>query len=641
MNNALTYHNIVESMPDALKPFSDSAHHELIAAISKNSAVYVSSEKHCFISDSLGKDEAEGLLSFLVGSGIAFNYFMVSADTIKKLRQSLGSDAISSQHKPNLRLISAAESDHTSVAGDDEDIQSLDLTKHHQISNLLLSSPNLFVSDSFIGYFSSNEDKSVCMEINRYFTAHRGSSLHWYKKESSYIQKLRTKNGLDSKQAVSFVAGFDDVDLPPLFKEIINAAIDAGSTDVRIALRKSSLKSNIAMRVKDSYKPLVISTPVSRENLEAMARALINAYLVRQDAATRRDFSLSEPQDCQIPFKLSNGNEINIRYSSIPEQGGCAITLRIPNTRQNTKPMGLKELGLEPQQVALVEEALRSGSGGIFFTGKTGSGKTTMIASCLDLLPEYSSVITMQDPIEINIQRPVMIHVPINDESPTMNWSRIAGQTLRHDPEVLMVGEIRLDDVAKTLVQMTDTGHLVLTTLHVGSAIAVPRRLATFNIGDRELRNETLFRLIVAVKLLETLCPSCKIPLAKVTPRATRHIRVKKYFSQESSACIRNEAGCEKCGHTGLVGKTSIAEVLVPTPYTMELIIENRTAELRKLLRDAGWISLEDHAAMKVKRGYVCAFMADDELDIKFGSSDIESVFDYSAFAAELCELEA
>lgn len=609
---------------------------ELVNSLRINDNVFISRGGAVLISNDLSDEVKRTAINYLKSSVQVNKVISVPNGLIGILREKLlQTENMKAELSlvPDIQGFKSISDDlvNSSIEMDEQYKLPFELSSYPSIGGLILKAESIYLSRNLHGLFCETTPKDLISKINQ--ECHRlfSKAPKWVRSTTDKIDHFRKYYGDSLIKEFDNKTQYDDpeADISPLFTEIMSKAIENNASDVKINIRKKGSPSNVAMKIRDDYVDLELRNVITADSLYGMLRSVINSYLSRKNAG-HEDFRIDEPQDFQIPY-IHKGRQINIRFSSLPsEQKTCSITLRIPNLNQNSEPKPLDELGFEPVQVHHIKEALK-GTGGIFFAGATGSGKTTAIASCLGYLPPYTPVVTMQDPIEINLERPVMTHVPIDDESSKMNWSRISGQVLRHNPKVIMIGEIRLDDVASALVKMADTGHLTITTVHVESALYIPRRLSSFNIPERDLKNDTLFKLLVAVKVVDTLCADCKLPLQTFKPKSLSELRVHNYFQDDDNVFCRNPDGCRKCGYSGLQGRTLFAEVLVHNSVVMRLIFENDINGARKLLKETGWISLEDHAERKVRRGLVCPFIADSVIQIKFGSSALDQPIDYRA----------
>ena len=300
------------------------------------------------------------------------------------------------------------------------------------------------------------------------------------------------------------------------------------------------------------------------------------------------------PQDGRIPLALA-GRQIDTRVSSLPGHYGERIVLRILDRSTGLRP--LADLGLSPQQQALLKRLSGFPNGIILATGPTGAGKTTTLYSLLQLADRAErNIVTVEDPIEYDL--PGISQSQINAEI-GMSFAAGLRATLRQDPDVILVGEVRDPETAQTAAQAALTGHLVFSSLHANSSVGAIVRLRDLGL-DNFLIAATL-RGVVAQRLLRRLCPSCRQPQPVTdTARALfqRHGLAQPTEIHQPQGC----AACEGSGHAGRIGIFEMAEV---TPQITAAIDRGATeAELKDLALGAGE-TLIGQGLLAVARGEV------------------------------------
>lgn len=306
------------------------------------------------------------------------------------------------------------------------------------------------------------------------------------------------------------------------------------------------------------------------------------------------------PQDGRYSFML-NDRKIDLRVSSIPSEFGDNIVIRILDSGK--KFVSFEELGFAERHLEMLREAYKMRHGMILITGPTGSGKTTTMYS---LLKEFNTpdrkIITLENPIEYHLHRIVQSQI-VEDKGYT--FDKALESVLRQDPDVVMVGEIRNKVVAKTALQAALTGHVVLSTIHTNSAIeAIPRLL---NMEVDGFMVAPAVDLIVAQRLVRTVCPNCKKE-EKVSDK-TRVYLEKELKKIEEISGIKREVpemlpvpiGCAVCNHTGYKRRMVIAEIIPLDEELKEMILENRSIlELQKYVRSKGYLDLKQDGILKV-----------------------------------------
>jgi type II secretory ATPase GspE/PulE/Tfp pilus assembly ATPase PilB-like protein len=306
------------------------------------------------------------------------------------------------------------------------------------------------------------------------------------------------------------------------------------------------------------------------------------------------------PQDGRYSFML-NDRKIDLRVSSIPSEFGDNIVIRILDSGK--KFVSFEELGFAERHLEMLREAYKMRHGMILITGPTGSGKTTTMYS---LLKEFNTpdrkIITLENPIEYHLHRIVQSQI-VEDKGYT--FDKALESVLRQDPDVVMVGEIRNKVVAKTALQAALTGHVVLSTIHTNSAIeAIPRLL---NMEVDGFMVAPAVDLIVAQRLVRTVCPNCKKE-EKVSDK-TRVYLEKELKKIEEISGIKREVpemlpvpiGCAVCNHTGYKRRMVIAEIIPLDEELKEMILENRSIlELQNYVRSKGYLDLKQDGILKV-----------------------------------------
>jgi len=293
------------------------------------------------------------------------------------------------------------------------------------------------------------------------------------------------------------------------------------------------------------------------------------------------------PQDGR--FKVRVGSvDLDLRVSFLPTPCGESIVLRILNT---TRLYKLDELGLPDKERSLLKELITKPHGIIFLTGPTGSGKTTTLYSCLSKMnTDAHKIITIEDPIEYQLKGITQIQI---NPAIGLTFAKGLRSMLRHDPDIMMVGEVRDLETATTAVQVALTGHLIFSTLHTNDAASGITRL--MDMGIEPFLITSTVQCFIAQRLVRTLCDACKSP-ADITAEMVRmfgHDELAGY-----DGVIFEHKGCDACHGTGYRGRQAIYEFLVLNDEFRRLIIRREEAHILKekatgsgmrTLRQAGW----------------------------------------------------
>lgn len=286
----------------------------------------------------------------------------------------------------------------------------------------------------------------------------------------------------------------------------------------------------------------------------------------------------------------------DVRVASLPVRHGERLTIRLLSAdREN---LTLQNLGMSPAHLATVENLLDSPHGLFLLTGPTGSGKsTTLYAAIRHLLRRHPyNILTVEDPIEYEIPGVAQAEV---DSSDKVSFAKALRSLLRHDPDVVMIGEIRDRESLDTAVKASLTGHLVLSTLHTNDAPGAVTRLADMGL-EPHLIAATL-RISIAQRLVPRLCPACRAPyvLSDADAALLGHPAL-------AGKTAYRPAGCLRCAGRGIVGRTALFELFVPDPETATLIAQ-RTPQpvLAKHIAEHGHLPLAADAIEKILAGVI------------------------------------
>lgn len=341
----------------------------------------------------------------------------------------------------------------------------------------------------------------------------------------------------------------EDAPVIQLVNQLLRRAVLAGASDLHVEPYEGGLRAR--MRI-DGFLQLVLDrsdVPVKR----IVSRLKVMAGL---DIAETR-----LPQDGRIPLRLG-GRLIDTRVSSLPGNYGERVVLRILD--RSTGLMPLDGLGLSPDQVTMLERLSKLPNGIILATGPTGSGKTTTLYSLLKLANrDERNIVTVEDPIEYDL--PGVSQSQINAEI-GMTFAAGLRATLRQDPDVILVGEIRDGETASVAAQAALTGHLVFSSLHANGSVSAVVRLRDLGL-DNFLIAATL-RGVIAQRLLRRLCPACRQPHPPSPSEGA-------YFTRHGLAVperVFDAIGCPQCNASGYSGRVGIFEMLEVTEAVREAI---------------------------------------------------------------------
>ena len=355
--------------------------------------------------------------------------------------------------------------------------------------------------------------------------------------------------------------------------------IEAGDRDVRVKFRIDGALYAKVDPIDMAYHQTLIS------RIKVMSEL---------DIAERRI-----PQDGRFRVRYK-GRTVDFRVSILPSAYGENCVIRILDKEQISeefKNLSLDVVGFDPEDLQRFRLYIKEPYGMVLVTGPTGSGKTTTLYGALnEIRNEEDKIITIEDPVEYQLQG--IMQIPVNEKK-GLTFARGLRSILRHDPDKIMVGEIRDEETAQIAIQSALTGHLVFTTVHANNVIDVIGRF--LNMGVEPYNFVSSLNCVLAQRLVRLLCPICKrhdLPSAE-TLRLSG-IRPEDAKGREFFMNV----GCDACNHTGYRGRTAIHELLDMTDAIREMIIARRPgSEIRRQAEKEGLSSLRESAVKKVFRG--------------------------------------
>nr|ADD93370.1 general secretory pathway protein E [uncultured marine bacterium MedDCM-OCT-S01-C143] len=387
----------------------------------------------------------------------------------------------------------------------------------------------------------------------------------------------------DIEEAVDLLDSEDEAPIIRLVNSLISQAIKEHASDIHIEPAERELL--VRFRIDGILYEKI--RPPKKLQASITSRLKIQAGL---NIAEKR-----LPQDGRIRIKMA-GKDVDIRVATAPTSYGERITLRLLD-RSNIL-LGLGDLGFSPENEKELEQLIRRPHGIILVTGPTGSGKSTTLYACLSSInrPDLN-ILTIEDPVEY--QLPGVSQTQVN---PKINLTFASGlrSFLRHDPDVIMVGEIRDLETAEIAIQAALTGHLVLSTIHTNDAASAVTRLVDMGVEPFLVASSIVG--ILAQRLVRTVCPECKQPYV-----ANREEVLELGLSPDMVGPRPNffrGPGCVKCLGTGYLGRSGIHELLTPTDEVRQLVLQNVDAgTIKKQARKQGMRTMREDGARKVLAG--------------------------------------
>jgi type IV pilus assembly protein PilB len=390
----------------------------------------------------------------------------------------------------------------------------------------------------------------------------------------------------EDQQSATPAEAASDVEDAPIVRflnKILMDAVQMGASDIHFEPYEKYYR--IRLRVDGVLRDHAMPPLSIREKLVSRIKVL-----ARLDIAEKR-----VPQDGRMRLILSATRAIDFRVSTLPTLFGEKTVMRILDATQ--AQMGIDALGYDPDQKALLLDAITRPYGMVLVTGPTGSGKTVSLYSCLNLLNKPGiNISTAEDPAEINL--PGVNQVNVNDKA-GLTFPVALKSFLRQDPDIIMVGEIRDLETADIAIKAAQTGHMVFSTLHTNDAPSTLTRLMNMGVAPFNIASSVI--LITAQRLARRLC-SCKQPL-EISHEA---LLAAGYRDSDLDGDWRpyGPVGCDRCLGSGYKGRVGIYQIMPISPSIEALILANgNSMEIAAQAEREGVNSLRRSGLLKVKQG--------------------------------------
>jgi type IV pilus assembly protein PilB len=382
-----------------------------------------------------------------------------------------------------------------------------------------------------------------------------------------------------------------DTEMSPIIKlvdTIIYNAMESRASDIHIETRERDVQ--VKFRIDGALYAKVDPIDI------AYHQTLISRIKVMSelDIAERRI-----PQDGRFRVRYK-GRTVDFRVSIMPTVFGEDAVIRILDKEQineSFKNLNLDVVGFDPEDLRRFRVYIKEPYGMVLVTGPTGSGKTTTLYAALnEIRNEEDKIITIEDPVEYQLHG--IVQIPVNEKK-GLTFARGLRSILRHDPDKIMVGEIRDEETAQIAIQSALTGHLVFTTVHANNVIDVIGRF--LNMGVEPYNFVSSLNCVLAQRLVRLLCHFCKRPY-KPSEQELHDSGLRPQDVGEVTF-FRN-VGCDACNHTGYRGRSAIHEILDMSDTVREMIVERRPgSEIRRQAEKEGLASLRESAIKKVFAG--------------------------------------
>lgn len=409
------------------------------------------------------------------------------------------------------------------------------------------------------------------------------------------VNQLALQDNGNAVLMPDFTSEVDDAPVMLLLSQVFQYAVRVNASDIHFEPYDAQYR--IRCRVDGKLRTVIEPISSLKDNVATCIKVM-----ARLDIAEKR-----LPQDGRLKWGLSAERTVDCRVSTLPTLFGEKIVLRILN--EVTVPLVIDALGFEASQQTVLQRALSRPWGMILVTGPTGSGKTISLYSCLSVLNNASvNIATVEDPVEVIL--PGITQVNVNEKA-GLSFAVALRAFLRQDPDVLMVGEIRDAETADIAIKASETGHLVLATLHTNDAPSAVARL--LNLGVAPFNVAECVVLVIAQRLVRRLCvqccqpQQCSVVVDDTLERITDSWEAKK------------PVGCVACHGSGYQGRVGVFEVMPITGAMSQLIMQGgKTPDIARLARDEGMIDLRCAGLIKVQQGLtslseVCSMLGGEQ----------------------------
>lgn len=436
---------------------------------------------------------------------------------------------------------------------------------------------------NFLGYDvkgAVSNHKDVEESILRHYSDKEDSIEDVIGKMEEDLPEERTKDGV-------YDIGSED--------ELVNSAPIRKLLNMVMLLAIRDQASDIHFEpFEDEFKIRVKADGVLYEMVPP-PRHLANAIITRIKVMANLDIAERRlPQDGRIELNVG-GNSVDLRVSVLPTMFGESVVMRVLD--RTVVQLDLNKIGMDATTLSRFRQCLHAPNGIVLVTGPTGSGKTTTLYSALNELNDIETkIITTEDPVEYEIEG--LIQVPVNHDI-DVTFANVLRAILRHDPDVILVGEIRDYETAETAIQSALTGHLVFSTLHTNDAPSTVTRLRDMGIAPFMIT--ATVEAILAQRLVRRICSECR---TEFEPSDELLMELQLPIAQARQYRFYYGKGCSRCNNSGYKGRCGLYELLNVTDDIRDLISANASSdELRNVARSQGMTTLREAGLKQIFDG--------------------------------------
>lgn len=496
-------------------------------------------------------------------------------------------------------------------------------TQQKDVALLGLGSNNAFVVATD-GYFGSSQHMTLLSRARRIGVVVQTQLIT---DDSSILALIYEK---DRRRATTRQEeSGTKADSVQLFESIIAEAVTERATDVHLYVREET--SVVIFRIDGMLRRY---KEYPSYMLNEAAGVAFNK-MAEETSRSHPAYNIRLPQSCSVIVANAGGRSLKLRYQSIPVVGGHNVILRLLFTDDEDRDVPtLKMLGYAPSHQHLLTLAARKTVGCVIIAGVTGSGKSTTLKTLMTMSPDRHLWMqySVEDPAEyklpgvsqVSVQRTAEASAESASANPFVAAMRVI---MRGDPDEVMVGEVRDSESGSLLKTMVQSGHQVYSTLHAASAIEIPERLTSDEIGlpRQTLASRNFVSALVYQRLLAVNCTHCCVPADGNLPEDSLQLIEKKFGISRTDIRVASDAGCDHCKGRGLKGQTVVAEVIVPDTEILKLIRSGRDMEAEELWRsrrtarfdeaDCEGKTAFEHALYKMSQGLVDPRVIEDSFE--------------------------
>ena len=374
----------------------------------------------------------------------------------------------------------------------------------------------------------------------------------------------------------------EDASIIRFVNQVLSDAIELRATDIHLEPFEDELR--IRYRIDGVLQDVPVPSQIKRFQPAIVSRVKILSHL---NIAEKR-----LPQDGRIKIRIKSG-EVDVRVSIIPMLHGEAVVLRL--LRQDSTLLNMSKLKMDDRELNMFRRVLGMPHGIILVTGPTGSGKTTTLYTALNEINNSDrKIITIEDPIEYQLKGINQIQV---SEKSGLTFARGLRSILRHDPDVILIGEIRDEETAQIAVQASLTGHLVFSTLHTNDAPGALTRLVDMGIESYLVASS--LEAVLAQRLIRVLCPDCK-----ALDQSPKTAALKTKLDLSPDLPLYKPVGCSSCRQTGYFGRRAVFEMMSINNEIRDLLLkESSSGLIRDAARRGGMRLLNEDGIRLINEG--------------------------------------